>query len=215
MSNNNKKIKSITVIKDFPGNPFVLSNDGQMGVTPPHLDKLLVLQPQKYPEFFEIEYYPEKPKILKRPDGSLISKPKKGTKITIIDFDYTLMRGVYRDDLLNNNLLKQGKIFLREDEYLASKKGAMEEKRNEIQYEIDRLDAEEGWVADWKEGPEGRNQTFKYYLYFGHHKDSREVESYFTRNNQSESSYMSKKTAETILSKYTQDELKQYLGIII
>ncbi len=149
----------------------------------------------------QIEYEPE-PTLLKRPDGSLITELEEGSEITIIDIDFSLIRVVYKDDLLNRILIKQGKVFLRKDETLALKKALMLTKQNIIQFEINRLNAEEG-------------KNFGQVFCFRLSKDKETVEVLATFENTLNVLLFSNGTAETILAKYSQDELKQYLGIII
>jgi len=152
------------------------------------------------------------PKILKRADGSVISEPEEGTTVVLIT-EPEHFEDKYRIQLLtfykeHKLLLKYGYVFLKEDEHLAEKKAKMLTKQLEIQYEIDRLNAEEGWVADWSD----LNQAKTYFLY---NLENQKIATYWNNVWRSDKDYMSEKTANTILEKYSQDELKQYLGIII
>jgi hypothetical protein len=155
----------------------------------------------------DIEYEPEKPKILKRPDGSVISGLEKGDKIIFINpLDFEIEKGEYTKEA--EDILKRGLIFLLEDIESSEKKAKMLTKQLEIQYEIDRLNTEEGWVADWED-----SRQAKFYLHFNYSCSTVEIRNcYFY---QSAGQHMSRKTAETILKKFTQEELRQYLGIII
>lgn len=147
------------------------------------------------------------PKILKRHDGSVISKLKDDEEVILIDSYYNLEKMFYGKYLFQD--LRKGLIFLPGDIDLAEKKAKMLKKQLEIQYEIDMLKAEEGWVADWS-----NQEQNKYYLSFCNKTKYVWINNYGD-NTQYQNQYMSAKTAETILSKYSQDELKQYLGIII
>lgn len=157
------------------------------------------------PEDFEITY--EKPQILKRPDGSLISEPGNEYILSVRDGD---VRGAYHiyNSVHDRVDLQRGYLFLESDKALAFLKAKMLTKRLEIQYEIDRLNAEEGWVAKWRD--DGSSADDNWYLLFKNNEIQKSTE-YCRCNLQ----YMSQKTAETILAKYSQDELKQYLEIII
>lgn len=150
----------------------------------------------QYPEYFEIEY---EPTLLKRPDGSLISEQeieehtKKIIRILQSYPNYKLAEEDYNGDY-HYICLQQGLIFLPEDKHLAEKKAQMLTKQLEIQFEIDRLNAEEGSL-----GQRSLNESdIKANIY----DKIRKVE-------------ITEKTADTILAKYSQDELKNYLGIII
>jgi hypothetical protein len=170
----------------------------------------------KYPNLFPTEYEPEpEPKLLKRPDGSLITEPF-AQKIVYIqikrdgEVGYELKHYWSKPDKVEyGNYLKShlanGLVFLPKDEHLAEKKAQMLTKQLEIQNEIDRLNAEEGWVSAEKE-----TRYMVGYNYF-----NQEVESVTWNQYRLQDNYMSKKTAKTIFENYTQDELKQYLGIII
>ena len=190
----NRKIKSIKVKKDY-----------KFSLWDMNLEDLI----KKNPEAFEIEY---EPILLKRPDGSLISEPEEGAKVWIFVLNY-VNEGKDEEVVLSlkpyesihlRHLLKEGNVFLQEDENLAEKKKNMINKQLEIQFEIDRLNAE------------GGNEDLDYLFYL--HPTKKEVNAtnrlsfeYYTNAKSS----VSQKTAEIILEKYTQDELKQYLGIII
>ena len=166
-----------------------------------------------------LKHYPAKPKLLKRPDGSLISEPEEGAEILEISTEgylqkYTVIGEaknysgatadfikVFYESKTHKIYLKQGLIFLHKDILLAKKKAQMLTKQLEIQYEIDRLNAEE-------------NDEVKQYWYFKSVEDQKGVGIEKTFENALNVRVFSKKTAETILVKYTQDELKMYLGII-
>jgi hypothetical protein len=146
------------------------------------------------------------PKILKRADGSVISEPEEGTTVVLIT-EPEHFEDKYRIQLLtfykeHKLLLKYGYVFLKEDEHLAEKKAKMLTKQLEIQYEIDRLNAEEG-------------ENFGQIFYFRLSKNKEIVEVESTNENALNVLLFSNRTAETILAKYSQEELKQYLGIII
>jgi len=158
-----------------------------------------------------IEY--EKPTLLKRPDGSLITEPAENTNVIEIWLNGTT--GIYQINKHTDNktvvvrwsnshdkgLIMQGLIFLPEDKDLAKKKAKRLTKQIEIQLEIDRLNAEE----------KDKNLGRGYYLCVNTGRvDYYRRQPYITDQN----NVMSQKTAEIILAKYTQDELKQYLGII-
>lgn len=176
---------------------------------------------QNYSNIFKLEY--EKPKLLKRADGSLISEPLEGTEILIIepalkfndpDFktNYFFVGSLWSKESEVSDLSERffrGWVFLREDEQLVEKKAKMLTKQLEIQFEIDRLNAEEGWVELW-------NCNQRNYFLNKFSVDSKDVEiKYYFVGKQHGTQYMSYKTATTILAKYSEDELKQYLGIII
>lgn len=147
----------------------------------------------------------DKKTILKRPDGSVISGLEDGTDIIrIYGKKIAPEEFNFEEDQMP---LKDGLIFLPEDLQLAEKKRHQMLKKIEIQYKIDRLNAEEGWVANW----ENENQN-KYYIILDMIGNIIVDRDYAIR---SQNQYMSKQTAETILTKYTQDELLQYLNIII
>jgi hypothetical protein len=189
-------------------------------------------------EYGQIEYEPEKPKILKRADGSVISGLEEGQEIVYINeqnykvqefiFTDVLPQSIYykkrykfsKDDIWQFRL-SLGLIFLPEDTNLAEKKAKQHTKQREIQFEIDTLNAEEGWVPDWRD----HNQD-KYYLCVDYdepdqyscncEQDYKDVIRIFKDSSQKRhNKYMSEKTAKTILAKYSQHELKQYLGIIL
>ena len=183
------KIKSITIKKDYK----VMNYDID---TP--LSELIEVMPQA----FEIEY--EKPQILKRPDGSLISEPENRTEIYCIrasNNGYIVVPNIWQANCYEHDILYTGRLFLSQDIDLAEKKAAMLSKQLEIQYEIDRLNAEE------------KDKSIQEFILFPH-SDSGKIR--FGRNLLwSKDQKMSQKTAQTILKKYSQYELKQYLGNII
>jgi hypothetical protein len=152
------------------------------------------------PEDFEIKH--EKPQILKRPDGSLISGLEEGQDIIVITtngYDIIVVEEVFGQH--THMSLRQGYVYLRSDTDLAEKKAKMLSKQFVIQLEIDRLNAVEhpSIEKEWHIGYfQNNDKIYKHNLY-GSSKDT----------------FMSELTAETILAKYSQDELKQYLGIII
>lgn len=143
-----------------------------------------------------IEY--EKTTILKRPDGSLIWNNQTIEEQTIViiwqDYKYTTTcQGGTK------HTCDLGNVFLYpQDKGLAEKKAAMLSKQLEIQYEIDRLNAEDS--------------TLTHILVMSSDgKVSYATKPYIHSNYVA----MSYNTADTILAEYSQDELKQYLGIII
>ena len=147
----------------------------------------------------------EKPQILKRPDGSVISVPDKK------DFeDYLFIDIVYGINYelsvclpeWINILFAEGKVFLAEDRHLAEKKAKQLTKQLEIQYEIDTLNAKEGETNEHKKVFCYDEETDKVYLDWADARSKPKTE-------------VSKATAKTILAKYSQDELKLYLGIIL
>ena len=152
-----------------------------------------------------------KPTLLKRPDGSLISEPKEWEEIFRLtpepNCKFELYSTLYNWDLKSE--IMDGLIFLKEDRHLAKKKAQQLTKQLEIQYEIDRMNAEEGWVADWSDYTQHKFffQDDKY----GKNGVTIISTVYYNKGILT----MSKTTAETILAKYPQDELKQYLGMII
>jgi len=220
-----QKIKSITIIKNFPFSDK-LNLESVKEYSEINLPDLLQVNIQdilNYPEFFQIEY--EKPAILKRPDGSIISELEEGTEVTWINqhcnsgnftteiLDKDGMRWMntakYQKSLYQNEL-RNGLIFLREDINLAEKKTQQLTKQLEIQFEIDRLNAEEGWVANYS-AETNEDTCYIIYNYDRGFFSIGELKQYRIRT----TGFMSEKTAETILAKYSQEELKQYLGIII
>jgi hypothetical protein len=158
-----------------------------------------------------------KPQILKRPDGSVISVPDFEDYL-FIDIVYGIN---YELSVCLPERFAEGTVFLAEDRHLAEKKAKQLTKQREIRFEIDTLNAEEGWVSDWRD----HNQD-KYYLCVDYdepdqyscncEQDYKDVIRIFKDSSQKRhNKYMSEKTAETIIAKYSQDELKQYLGIIL
>ena len=199
------KIKSVRIKKDFPTNNFKIGKIYQGANLERVLEKFIWDKTvEDYPEFFDIEY---EPTLLKRPDGSLINEPEKGKWVLVVNSYNQIEEATGYDQYLYQEL-KKGNIFLTEDQHLAEKKAKMLSKQLEIQYEIDKLNAEEGWVAGWED-----SRQAKFYLHFNYSCSAVEIRNcYFY---QSAGQHMSRKTAETILEKYTQEELRQYLGIII
>lgn len=198
-----KKIKSITTetgetfnLEDWE---LTLQEDGYIQAKFKGKSKQTVWYPK---DTLVIEY---ESKILKRSDGSLISGLKNGQEVIRLFYSQNGYKSnadiFYFDPDLT--ALKLGLIFLPEDKDLAEKKAKMFTKQLDIKYEIERLNAEQGWVADW-------NSTQEKYILENRLKVCSKVVTY----NNSGQTPMSEKTAETILAKYTQDELKQYLGII-
>lgn len=78
-------------------------------------------------------------------------------------------------------------------------------KKLEIQFEIDKLNAEEGWVANWW------TVQNKYIL----ESESDNIYTKVVTAKNAGQTPMSPNTAKTILAKYSQEELQQYLGKII
>jgi hypothetical protein len=153
------------------------------------------------PEDFEIEH--EKPQILKRPDGSVISGLEEGQEILLIADLYSNKKidEVKFEEMFIQDLHK-GLIFLPEDPDLAEKKAKMLSKQLEIQYEIDRLNALD--VKDkkhiiWRFAVPDLISCL-------------EFDEAISRNTP-DNKKMSFATAETILAKFSQDELKQYLEV--
>ena len=155
----------------------------------------------------ELEEYEPKPKLLKRPDGSLISKPEEGTAVVFLDIHFDISQSVYGSWLFQS--ITRGEVFLEKDLNLAEKKAKQLTKQLEIQFEIDRLNAESGWITDWN--------NFSQEKFFLTHDSNSEIvgSDYLWGDRNSGENAMSEKTAEKILEKYSQEELKQYLGIII
>jgi hypothetical protein len=189
-----KKIKSITVKKDIK-----LTNWGDPNVNP--IECLI----KDIPEAFDIEYEPE---LLKRPDGSLIGEPEFKKNVLFLYTDFSIKKTQFIFDDYHIILLKKGLVFLPEDKHLAEKKAKMLTKQLEIQYEIDRLNTEEGWVVDWEDYTQHK-------YFFCDDAYATKFRATSTVYNNYGQKVMSQTTAETILKKYTQDELKQYLNIII
>lgn len=203
-----RKIKAVTVIKDFPNNMWRI--DWKYSNNQSEFAELLkVASLSWFEEYFEIEYELEPIlKLLKRLDGSLISEPEEGTpccKITGVK-NYYKYYDIYLDDFREESDcldLKMGMIFLEEDEQLAEKKASMLSKQLEIQYEIDRLNAEDPvnsktWFLEYNHVfEEVVRKTFSF------------IPVVILKN------YMTDGVYKKIIEKYSQDELMQYLGIII
>jgi len=149
------------------------------------------------------------PKLLKRADGSLISEPKEGTKVIGI-FHCKGGLETYTDTFTKIMLtaLRLGNTYLPEDRELAEKKAKMLTKQLEITVEIDRLNAEQQFIID-------KNDYSKYQYYLN--TDESGTVTYFAYHPKTpkNTQLLSAETTKTILAKYSQDELKQYLGIII
>lgn len=204
------KIKSITCPDQYGQLAEYTSDDYEFSVD---ITEIEIIAKEPYNSWIrqtykikdcKVEY--EKPTLLKRPDGSLISEPEQGQKIICISLDFSINNLEYyyqKGSEAIYNYLKQGLIFLPEDRHLAEKKAEMLTKQLEIQHEIDRLNAEEGDTVD---------QDFV--LFLGNGNKGGEVKAGRTLLAENKI-LMSEKTAETILAKYSQEELKQYLGIII
>jgi hypothetical protein len=141
MPTNNQKIKSIT-IKDREAEKALLHRyrSSQAFIDFVNDNK----------DLFEIEYESEKPKLLKRADGSLITEPKYLERILLLElcFSFRNNNGFYKpvyhdyERSYHKPKLQQGLIFLPEDVELAEKKAKMLTKQLEIQFEIDRVNAE-------------------------------------------------------------------------
>ena len=153
----------------------------------------------------EIEYESE-PKFLKRPDGSLISEPEEDEKVIIIGEEFEGFEDHYSADYEIN--LRLGRVFLLKDKHLAEKKAKMLTKQLEITNEIERLNAEENWVADWSDS----NQTK---CSFRYKHNCKEIISNSCWQYQSGVLVSSEEILDKIQDKYSEDELKQFLGIII
>src|SRR5574343_1784816 len=143
MSENNKKIKSIKTYNAEYSSNIANITENKENIIIEYEDNMSRLGHFKKAIFakdeVEIEY--EKPKILKRPDGSVISGLEEGQKVISIKQNkngkYEISGYGYDDrDLLN------GFVFLEEDIHLAETKAEMLTKKFEIQCEIDRLNAE-------------------------------------------------------------------------
>lgn len=172
------------------------------------------------PEFFRIDMEPEKPKYLKRADGSLITEPEEGTEVIFIEDAICYENGFeitkeikYERCYSFLTGVKMGHCFLPEDKHLAEKKAKMLSKQLEIQYEIDRLNADEGWDGEDNETCRTKDnysicfcENGNINWVFQNKKDILNIP-----NNK----LMSNDTANYIITKYSQDELKQFLGIII
>lgn len=197
-------------IKSIKLNTYIFDSSIMQLPTKTFKDEVLKMI-NEYPDYFEIEYEPEKPKLLKRADGSLISEPKKGEEVWVIDKNFEVLVNFY-ESKRHLNLLQNGLVYLIEDDYhrcknrkLAEKKAKMLTKQLEITVEIDRLNAENG-----ENIVEDREFAFKINEYTG------EVKPYqFCDITIPEKWKMRYDTAKAILAKYSQDELKQYLEIII
>jgi len=188
-----QKIKSIKVIKDYPSQPC------KVGQYIPELSiQAYTQRATQYPEFFEIEY--EKPTLLKRPDGSLISETREGLEILKVYHDGSTYKENFGNESSDIFFLQEGLIFLLQDLHLAENKAKMLIKQLEIQYEIDKLNAEEEDKSD---------QMYTFICISNQIGVQGVIEPV---NGQVK---FSQKTAQTILEKYSQEELKQYLGIII
>ena len=194
------KIKSIKFIKDLPYCIFLENNI------------IWAEYAEKYPELFEIEYESE-PKILKRPDGSIISgfeSNNKDIQITCININGFKIDEYSLSDLQDccEVAFKLGLIYLLEDKNLAGKKAKMLKKQLEITNEIERLNAEESWVADWSDSSQTKcNFRCSHYC--------KEINLDSCWQQQSGVLYSSKEILEKIQNKYSENELKQFLGIII
>lgn len=162
---------------------------------------------KEFPEHFEIQ----KPQILKRSDGSVISgleEVELEKTFVYIDEFLKVQTSFLYNILAYRYKLKNGLIFLPEDTEIAEKKAQMLSKKLEIQFEIDRLNAEEEWTVR-------EDNHLKYIFDYIDYKNRVELSSYLTLSVYAIRSAMSEKTAEAIVAKFDQGELKQYLGIII
>jgi hypothetical protein len=209
------QIKSITqnnITYDMSDWNITLQEDGYLKCQKKNINQLPFWIPKA-----EVEITYEKPQILKRPDGSVISVPDFEDYL-FIDIVYGIN---YELSVCLPERFAEGTVFLAEDRHLAEKKAKQLTKQREIRFEIDTLNAEEGWVSDWRD----HNQD-KYYLCVDYdepdqyscncEQDYKDVIRIFKDSSQKRhNKYMSEKTAETIIAKYSQDELKQYLGIIL
>jgi len=165
-------------------------------------DTSLQVMLENHPEFFEIEHEPDKPKLLKRADGSLISEVAFGVEtyqIRVLDNKYFVQAIQYEE--YQKWLLMEGRVFLTQDIRLAQEKAKMLTKQVEIQFEIDRLNAESIDNKYWSIKYNDFKKKFEIYSF--------EVCGVTLPENYK----MTCKTAETILAKFSQDEIKQYLGI--
>lgn len=220
MSFTNQLIKSIKIIKEYPFSKvwgieldkiytlddfLALSSFSSFG----NCEKTVTNMAENFPEFFEIEYELEKPKILKRPDGSLITEPDNLDQIVII-IDYThisIKSEKWKNSKMEQILLKEGKVFDKQDWKLAEKKAEMLSKQFKITNEIERLNAESDWVADW-------NNFNQIKCSFRYNHSCKEIKYYSCWQRQSEVLYTSEEILDKIQNKYSEDELKLYLGVI-
>ena len=200
-------------IKSIKLNTYIFDSSSMQLPTQTFKDEVLKMI-NEYPDYFEIEYEPEKPKLLKRADGSLISEPKKGEEVWVIDKNFEVLVNFY-ESKRHLNLLQNGLVYLIEDDYhrcknrkLAEKKAKMLTKQLEITVEIDRLNAEQQFIID-------KNDYSKYQYYLN--TDESGTVTYFAYHPKTpkNTQLLSAETTKTILAKYSQDELKQYLKIII
>jgi hypothetical protein len=206
-----RKIKSITV--NLPVDTISFNK-----LTTTQISKLTDLQIEALTllakESGDVEY---EQAILKRPDGSLITPPREGEYVYFIRYCFSRKElfpdlDSYHDDYIYS--LKEGCVFLDKDIKLAEKKAKMLTKQLEIQYEIDKLNAEQGWVEDWSPtSPSKKLEDHNRAFDFSDHSD--EIVSIICLHKNLSRQHMSKNTAEKILKKYSQAELKQYLGIIL
>jgi hypothetical protein len=203
-----QKIKSITIIKDFPSNnlPFLKYEGKELESRIDPDGKFMSWDIENYPEFFQIEYEPEKPTLLKRPDGSLISEFEELQKVIKIENcnneihvrECSFFKGC---DLIS---LKQGLIFLKEDIDLAEKKAKQLTKKRDIQYVIDRLEA--------MSSREDLNSVFTYY----NGRDKVFTLEVDLHNDPIYSPLkMITRTGQRVLEALTYDEYKQYLGMVL
>ena len=217
------EIESIKVKKDFPTNPFTVGQEykledfincderGRIGSLFREFmlccfgtndkEKIIYFL-ENNSEFFEIEHEPDKPKLLKRAYGSLISEVAFGVEtyqIRVLDNKYFVQAIQYEED--QKWLLMEGRVFLTQDIRLAQEKAQMLTKQVEIQFEIDRLNAESIDNKYWSIKYNDFKKKFEIYSF--------EVCGVTLPENYK----MTCKTAETILAKFSQDEIKQYLGI--
>jgi hypothetical protein len=189
------QIKSITqnnITYDMSDWNITLQEDGYLKCQKKNINQLPFWIPKA-----EVEITYEKPQILKRPDGSVISVPDFEDYL-FIDIVYGIN---YELSVCLPERFAEGTVFLAEDRHLAEKKAKQLTKQREIQYEIDTLNAES-------------KQEKKYYL-LDIDYSSNKIEKRCIYHLVPQNWAISEKTAETIIAKYSQDELKQYLGIIL
>lgn len=160
----------------------------------------------------EVEYESE-PKILKRPDKSIISgfeSNNKDIQLICININGFKICEYSLSDLQDccEMAFKLGLIYLLEDKHLAEKKARMLTKQLEITNEIERLNAEQGWVADL-----GNDDQEK--CSFCYSNSYKRIDISYYCQGQSGVLVSSEEILTEIKDEYSEDELKQFLGIII
>jgi hypothetical protein len=190
------QIKSITqnnITYDMSDWNITLQEDGYLKCQKKNINQLPFWIPKA-----EVEITYEKPQILKRPDGSVISVPDFEDYL-FIDIVYGIN---YELSVCLPERFAEGTVFLAEDRHLAEKKAKQLTKQREIRFEIDTLNAKEGETNEHKKVFCYDEETDKVYLDWADARSKPKTE-------------VSKATSETILVKYSQQDLKFYLGIIL